>query len=276
MAVGEAIWRGVADHAIQTRIYLQDGKLRIDPASLQGPGGAIQARLNVDSSANPPSVALWAAAPGLAAGNLLATFGAPAGTSGTIDLNLDLHATGNTPQALAATLDGYAGLAVVDGEIENRWLAALLAETLRAANLPLDPGGVSQVRCGALRADAARGEVRLTALSLDTSKLKLDGDGSLNLGNETIDLHLHPQLRLGTLLSVPVRVSGAMRAPKVALDPGALAPGRIGIIIGGAPSPDTCGPALTAARAGHPGAAPPPPAPERKLKPADLLRGLLR
>ena len=108
--------------------------------------------------------------------------------------------------------------------------------------------------------------------------LTLDGEGNVDLGTEGIDLHLRPELRVGGGLSVPIRVGGTLAAPKMQLDAGALASGRVGIMLGGPPPPDRCGPALAAARDGQAGASAPPaaPAPARKLKPADILRGLLR
>ena len=274
-AIGEAVWRGAAYHAVDGRILLQDGRLRLDPLSMQGPGGALHGQLLADAAAQTASVT--AQGQGLAAGPVLAILGAPDTTKGTLDLDLQLQGRGDTLRAQAASLDGHLGLAMVDGEVDNRWLESLFADALRAANLPVEAGGTSRVRCLALRADASAGQVQLRALALDTSRLKLDGEGGLNLANETVDLHLRPQLRLGTALSIPVRLTGPLRAPKVALDPGAIAPGRVGVTIGGGPAPaDTCGPALALARDGHPGAAPAAPESTRPARPADLLRGLLR
>ena len=274
LAVGEAVWRGISYRAVEAALNVADGKLRLDPLTMQGPGGPMRAQLT--AAAAPPGVAATVQAPGLAAGPVLALLGAPEFSPGTIDLDIQLGGSGDTPRALAATLDGHLGAAMVDGEVDNRWLAALLAGPLRAANLPAEQGGRSHVRCAAIRADAKAGLVTLAALTLDTSRLKLDGAGTLNLADETMDLHLRPQLRLGALLAVPVHVSGALLAPKVALDPGVLGPGRVGLTIGGPASADTCGPALALARGGHPGPAPSEAEPVKPVRPADLLRSLLR
>ena len=276
-AVNEAAWHGAAYRAIDARLLLQDSRLRLDPASLQGPGGPVQLQLLADAAAEPPTAALTAHAPGLAAGPVLAALGAGEGSGGTVDLDVQFRAAGATPRAMAATLDGHLGVALVDAEVENRWLATLFGDALRAANVPLDAGGRSRVRCLALRVDAAAGQAQVRALALDSTRLRLDGEGGVNLVTEALDLHLHPYLRLGgTGVSVPVRLGGTLRTPKPALDAGALAPGRVGVLIGGAAPADACGPALALARDGRAG---PPPAaaePPRPPKPADLLRSLLR
>ncbi len=275
LGMGEAVWRGTAYRKLEMRLLLQDGRLRLDPLSLQSPGGPVQAQILADAAAVPPTLAIMARAPGLAAGPALAVLGAPEGTTGTIDLDVQLRGQGDTLRAWAATLEGHLGLAMVDGEIENRWLAELLGEALRAANLPVEPGGRSRVRCLALRADAMRGQARLRALALDSTRLKLEGEGGLNLADETLDLHLRPQLRVGATISVPLRVGGTFQAPKPALDPGALSPGRVGVLLG-APAADTCGPALAAARDGRAGPSPAAADPSRGVRPGDLLRSLLR
>ena len=81
----------------------------------------------------------------------------------------------------------------------------------------------------------------------------------------------------GFVLSGHVWLLAHLTPLQVALDPGAIAPGRVGIMIGGPAPADTCGSALAVARDGQPGPAPTTPEPPaRPARPADLLRGLLR
>ena len=260
-------------HAVQAHAVLQNGTLRLDPVSTAI--GAATARATLELVAQPPALHVTIDAPGLPFGPLSALAGGAATAPGTLDLRADLAGTGDTLRAVAATLTGHAGLALVDAQLDNAVLERLAAGPLRSANLSLDGGGTT-IRCAALRADSAAGRVDLRALTIDTSKFALDGSGDLDLADETLDLHLRPQLRLGGGLSVPVRARGTFVAPKVTLDPGAIASGRVGIVLGGAPPPDTCGPALALARDGNAGAPAAAPAPPKPMKPADLLRGLLR
>lgn len=261
-------------HAVQAHAVLQNGTLRLDPISTAI--GAATAHATVELAAQPPALHITVDAASLPFGPIAALAGGAATAPGTLDLRADLAGTGDTLRAVAATLNGHAGLALVDAQLDNAVLERLAAGPLRAANLSLDGGGGTTIRCAALRADATAGHVDFRALTIDTSKFALDGSGDLSLADETMDLHLRPQLRLGGGLSVPVRVRGTFVAPKVALDPGALAAGRVGIVIGGAAPADTCGPALALARDGQAGATAAPPPAAKPMKPADLLRGLLR
>ena len=274
----EVVWRGRPYKDVKARLVMQDGRAQLDPFSLMGPGGPVQGKLLADAASDPPSVALTLMAPGLAAGPVLMALGAPDGVTGTADVDLEVSGKGATWRALAATLNGRAGLAVADAEVENRWLQEVLGEVLRAANVPVEAGGRSRVRCLAVRADAAAGQVTTRALVLDTTRLRVEGEGGLALADERLDLHLRPQLLAGgAQITVPVKVAGTLRSPKPTLDPGAISPGRIGLTIGGASAADPCGPALALARNGRAGSVPAAvPEADRRVKPADLLRSLLR
>ncbi len=278
LTIADALWRGHHYRSVAAHLVLQDGKLAVDPASMAVGEQTITARLGADATAVPPAASVMVSAPSLPAGPALALIDGPEDATGVLDVRADLRGRGATLRAQAAALEGHVGVALVDGQVSNAWLQAWLGASLRAANLPVEAGGTSAVRCFALRAEAAAGHVQLRALALDTSKLKLDGGGEINLADETLDLRLRPLLRLGTSLSVPVRVRGTLLAPKVTLDPGAISPGRVGITIGGAAPADTCGPALALARDGQAGKLPEAAAAaeQRPLKPADLLRSLLR
>jgi len=274
LAVTEASWRGAAVRGVVTRVLLQDGRLQLGPATAQVPGGTASAQVSADAGAQTAGIVVQAQ--DLGAGPILALLGAPQGGTGTVDLDIDLHSQGASPRAMGAALSGHAGLAVVDGEFDVGGLLAAAGDVLRRANLPLEAGGRSRVRCLALRLDAAAGQVALGTLLLDSARLHLDGEGGLNLVDETLDLHVRPQVRLGVGgVSVPLRVSGPVRTPKVEAEIKGGA-GRQGLMIG-APAPaDDCGPRLAAARGGRAGTMPAAPAEAPRTKPADFLRSLLR
>ena len=278
LALAEVLWRNTAYHAVTGRLLLQDGRLRLEPLQAQVPGGAVQGLVLADAAAPAPTVAVELRAPGMDAGPLFAAFGAPELTTGRVDADVQLKGVGASVRAIAASLDGHVGLAMVDGEVDNRWLAGLFGDALRG--LPVELKGRSAVRCLAVRFDAAAGQATSRALLLDASRLHLDGEGDVNLADETLDLRLHALVRLGgTAIAVPVHLAGPWRSPRpqVAINGGA---GQGALVIGAAPGPDACPAQLTLARDGRAGpvpAAPSGPAEASRLpKPADLLRSLLR
>jgi len=278
VALAEVLWRNTAYHAATGRLLLQDGRLRLEPLQVQVPGGAVRGLVLADAAAPAPTVAVELRVPGMDAGPLFAAFGAPELTTGRVDAEVQLKGAGASVRTIAASLDGHVGLAMVDGEVDNRWLAGLFGDALRG--LPVELKGRSAVRCLAMRFDAAAGQATSRALLLDAARLHLDGEGGISLADETLDLRLHALVRLGgTAIAVPVHLAGPWRSPRpqVAINGGG---GQGALVIGAAPGPDACPAQLTLARDGRagpmPAAASGSAEASRLPKPADLLRSLLR
>ena len=73
----------------------------------------------------------------------------------------------------------------------------------------------------------------MRSLVLASSLLTMDGSGSLNLGAETLDLHVRPQARVaGTGIVVPMRISGPFRSPAAAPDAAAAIAENAGTVAG--------------------------------------------
>lgn len=247
LSVGALRIAGMAFADFVGHAVLRDGKLAVDPVGGQGAGGRVDMAANVDASVADPPVRLFLRGDGIGVKPLLATFGWPDDVAGNADVSIDLRSQGRTVRALAAGVDGHVALAIADGEIDNRMLSTALAGFLRAARLPGDLGeGRTDIRCLAMRLDAAHGLVAATTMVLDTTRLMLQGTGEVNLADEHMALRLRPMLRIGGPgLVVPIRVGGTLRDPKLALDSG----GMLGALMAGERrSADACAPALASAR----------------------------
>jgi AsmA protein len=305
LTVGELLSGGVSYRDLSGRLSLADGRLALDPFSANGPGGRMDLKLSVNARATPPPLAVSLHAPGMPLKPLLAALHQPNDITGNADIQADLHSAGDTPRALAAALDGQLGLAMANGELDNRLLGPTLGRVLHAVPQFASEaaglgGGRTPIRCLAIRADANNGIVRLSTLTLDTGRMLLNGTGTLDLRDEGIQLRLRPTLRAGIPIVIPTRVGGTFLAPKVEPDAG----GAVGGLASGVRNPlgalssalagerggDACGPALAAARgaaqsSAAPAAAsasalsPPPPAlsapPAKAPNAAAVLRGLL-
>ncbi len=273
LAFGQVRLGGVMYRDVAGRVELAQGRLAVDPWAGVSPGGRIEGRLVLDARPAEPELALAIAAPGLALKPLLTALGLPDDAAGALDVAADLTATGASPHAIASTLSGRLGIAMTDGELDNRLLATLV-EMLKVAKLPVDlfgGAGRTKLRCFATRMDAQRGVAVVSALVLDTGRALVQGGGVINLGDEILGLRLRPLLRTGNGNGIggvvlPIRVAGPMREPNVALDSGGAIEGIAGNIAGnlggfgrnplaalgkalvGERGGDACGPALAAAR----------------------------
>ena len=270
LRAGGVDYRDVAAHLV-----LAGGHLMVAPVSADTPGGAAQGALEIDAAKPSPSVGVMVHAPELALAPLLAALHLPGDAGGTAMLDVDLHGNGTTPRALAATAEGRFGIAMVNGEVDNALITRLFGKVLSSAHLPAELAGHTDVRCFALRLDATHGIAKVSAFTLDTSRLGVTGTGTVDLADEGLALQLRPVLRLGgNGIAVPVRVTGTLAAPQAALD--TMSDGRVGAVIGalsGAGQAESCGPALASARNGQPGPAPAAaPAGRDRINPGDLLR----
>ena len=199
---------------------------------------------------------------------LLRTFNLPNSAQGTVQVQLDASGSGDSLQPIAASLNGQFGLAMVNGVVDGAVLDRLFGSVLRAVNLPtnlIGSQGPVVVRCVAARLDASNGIGTFRALALDSSRLRMQGSGTVNFGNDTLNLTLRPQVRVGhTNIDVPVRVGGSLAAPTTSLASNQTQPRSLlgelasSLGLGGrAPSSgDICPAALSLARMGQPGPAP--------------------
>ena len=278
LQVGNLTFGGQQLQDLQAHLQVTDGKLALNPFRATSPEGAIIGGASLDASSDEPPVAVTLRSPAISAAAVAGLLGYPNGAHGNMQVDAQLNGTGQTVAALKASLDGHLGLAMVNGEVSDALLQSLIGPALDAAQVPGVGGGTSQVRCLAARFNFTDGVATVRALAADTSKLSLDGTGTINLQNQAVDMHLRPRLHLGpTEVAAPVSLTGQLGALKATLDP-VLGGGRVGISIGGAPAgPSVCAGQLAVARGGlggpMPAAAPAVPGFNIR-KPRDLLKGL--
>jgi uncharacterized protein involved in outer membrane biogenesis len=294
------IHSGGADYkAIDTHTVLKDGKLVIDPFAAQTPGGRLSGSVSADATQTAPPVHLVLHAPGLALKTILAAVHEPSFATGNLEVYADMHGAGDSPHAIAASLDGSLGLAMAGGTIDNRLLGSLLGKVLDSLNA-LDlvgKGGDSELKCFGLRMEAAHGNATIKPLALSSSLLTMTGAGTINLGQETLSLTLLPRARIaGTGVVIPVGVEGPIRDPAIKVNKLGAAERNVGTVAGaviGDATPlgilggllgadklfsattDICPPALAAARGqAVPEAAAKPAAKSASPNPAQLLKNL--
>ena len=270
LAADSLIWHQLTFTALQGHATITNGALSLNPFTGELPGGAVTASASLDASKDPATETLQVTAPALALPPLLHAFGLPDTAEGTAQVQLKAATTGDTPQAIASGLNGSFGAAAVNGVIDGGVVNSLLGAVLKTAGLTdpqLTAPGPAPVRCAALRLDAANGTGTVSALALDSLRLKLQGGGTMDFGKATLGLTLQPQLR-GQAATTQVTVSGGFAQPTLAAAHAPPAPGG-----------DICPAALSLARFGHPGPAAPPPgsfpspessAPQQPGSPANL------
>lgn len=210
--------------ALQAHATLQNGLLTINPLTAILPGGDVTAAAALDASKDPAAATVTLNAPALALGPFLKSLNLPNTAQGTINLQLNANATGDSPHDLASTIRGQLGLASVNGMIDGTLLDAVFGTALRTVGLPESVIGVQgpvPVRCFAVRMDAQNGIGTIRALTLDSSRLQVQGGGHVDFGAENLGVILLPQIAIsgGNQIGVPVEIAGSFSHPTTQVAP---------------------------------------------------------
>jgi AsmA protein len=308
LTVAGAIYHDVAAH-----LALRDGHLSLDPLAADTPGGHVSGTLTADAGAPDMPVSIGLRTRGLSLKPLLAGSADPDAASGTALIDVDLRGAGPTPHDFAASADGHIGVSISDGEIDDRLLGAIATDLLRSPRLADSLGAAAasgtaarttRLRCFAGRVDVSRGTASVTTLLLDSTRLTLQGSGTIAMGDEAVSLRLRPTLHIGGArggggqgVAVPLRIGGNLSDLKVAVDAGGAlealgsratnvpdrgvdpCPAALAAVAGPPPAPPPAAiPASTPAQAPPATAsqtAPVPAANQKMPNSAQILRGLL-
>lgn len=211
-------WRG-----LRTVVANQDGVLRLDPFNVTSPGGPVRGTVRLDARQTPPAVALTLRSEGrgLDLAAMRRAQGEAPGIEGRAEVILDLTARGATTRALAATLSGEVGIAMIDGRLAHAGMLRLGPDLLGML-LPGAPREGLPLRCLALRLTAEDGIANTRALLIETTNGRIEGTAAFNLRDETLAARLLPDVQLfGVQVRAPVGVGGTFAAPRVGVDPAA-------------------------------------------------------
>jgi uncharacterized protein involved in outer membrane biogenesis len=138
---------------------------------------------------------------------------------GAVRIDALLHGSGRSPHELAASLDGTVSAVLVGGRMTNTAFIMLTSASLEALGINVPAQGETSVRCLGLVASFTKGVGLVRTIALDTTYLQVDGNGQVDLAQETVSLKLHPLAQIaGSAIAVPVVVEGPFHAVKGRLD----------------------------------------------------------
>jgi len=269
--------------AFQGHAVLSNGVLTVNPLTALLPGGSVSVNAVLDATTDPAKATVSINAPALALSPFLKALNLPDTAEGTMQAELSASGIGDSLHDLLGSVTGQLGLAMVNGTIDGQVLSRLFGAILAAVDLPaglVGAQGPVAVRCFGLRMDANNGIGQIGALTLDSSRLLIQGGGSVNFGDETLAVIIRPHVRVaGDEVGVPVQIGGTFADPTTSVAPLAAVAGAAktavgltvslaeavpvgGSLLGGianrlgiGPNPDVCPAALALARLGNPGPA---------------------
>ena len=211
---------------------LKDARLSVDP--LQGllAGGALAGSARVEGAQTPPALRLALKGGGIDFSRLLQEAEISDQVDGELALDVALAGQGDSPHALASSLDGHVQAVSQDGTIDNALLRFLSAGLGDITGPLFGSADNAELNCIIGHFDIADGQATSRALVLDSGTFAIAGRGGLDLEAERVSLAFDTETSQPSLasLAVPFKVIGPMDDPSILPDPIAAAGDVVGTV----------------------------------------------
>ena len=225
--------QGVRLDKVKAGMSLTKGRLRFTPTGRLG-GGTFKARLSVDTRGKRPRIAMRIRGKGIGLGKVTAQIYDTQFIEGArADVNIDVAGRGNSVAELMAGLSGgiyvAAGKAIIHNERLERVSGDVVTAVLSTVAMQNPEDQTTHVRCGVVRVPVKNGLVSIDrTIAMETSRAAISVSGTIDLGNEGLDLGVDLVGRRGLSLGAGsfsglVRVRGTMAEPTVGADAAGIA-----------------------------------------------------
>jgi len=133
---------------------------------------------------------------------------------------------------MLAIANGKLGLVVAGGEISKLMMEKIGLHLWEILELKVTGDKLVKLRCGVADFDVKQGTMYADALIFDTEITTIVGTGSIDLGQETLDLTLNQRTKNTSPLAVrsPIHVRGSFAKPDVEVDKGVIAARGLGAL----------------------------------------------
>jgi uncharacterized protein involved in outer membrane biogenesis len=214
---------------LATMIHMKDGVLSLTPLNFDIAGGRFTANVMLDGSGKIDARAiraeLKAGARHLQLKQLFPKIEGMQATVGEVNADVSLSATGNSVASLLGSSNGEFKGVINEGSVSKLLLEEM---GLNIGSVVLTKViGDKQVKLNCMVTDFAvtKGLMRSRLFVVDTSEARIDIAGTVNLGNEKLDLTLKPDAKSMRVISLraPIYVGGTFKDPDVSVDKGVLA-----------------------------------------------------
>jgi uncharacterized protein involved in outer membrane biogenesis len=202
---------------VDMHVVVDHGVLKLDPVKIGLAGGQLSANGVLDTSGKVPRLQARIDARNLDLARIFPQLASPRGKTGRVGGYADISSTGNSVAALAAGLNGNGGLIMAGGEAST--LALILTNIDLAGAVPLILAGdkAAALHCAAASFVIKDGTLVPRLLIIDTSAVRVEGEGAIDLANERYDLRLKGKSKKFSVFALrgPIQISGTFRNPKV-------------------------------------------------------------
>jgi uncharacterized protein involved in outer membrane biogenesis len=208
----------LADGALHLK--LQEGRLDLDPALVNLPGGGMRLSMSYDLKESEVDFHVAARVESFDYGIIARRLNRADDVRGLFSMNLELAGRAPSLDSIMRNASGRLDIAVWPTELRsgmfNLWSANLVLTLLPL----IDPGIKSQVNCIVARLDLKDGDLRDDKILIDTTTVRIRGAGHADLRSEELAFVFRPRAKGPGLfrLQTPLRVSGTLTDQRFGVD----------------------------------------------------------
>jgi len=201
-------------------LKLQEGRLDLDPALVNLPGGGMRLSMSYDLKESEVDFHVAARVERFDYGIIARRLNRADDVRGLFSMNLELAGRAPSLDSIMRNASGRLDIAVWPTELRsgmfNLWSANLVLTLLPL----IDPGIKSQVNCIVARLDLKDGDLRDDKILIDTTTVRIRGAGHADLRSEELAFVFRPRAKGPGLfrLQTPLRVSGTLTDQRFGFD----------------------------------------------------------
>ena len=227
--------------AVRLGADLEAGVLNLDPVAFTFNRGSLNGTARINATRDIPYSAIDFRLSGYPLQSIVPAANGSSPISGLALGRARLEGPGASIHRFAANSKGSISLVVPNGEMRSAF-AELLGVNASAGLLRLLRGdqGRSPIRCAVADFNVSGGVARAQTFVIDTDVVLAKGSGTINLGDETLNLRIDGESKKPRLLRLwtPINVTGPLTQPRIGVDVGQMvAQGGLTAILGAVVAP---------------------------------------
>ena len=212
----------------ELKISLQDGRIQIDPLRLQLPKSSLQLQASLKPGRRASDATLRLLIDNFDFGVLTRISNPESDAGGTVNVDIDVSASASNMHSILSGANGYLDVAArlenVSSSLVDLWAVNLLSSVVSSA---IKDDKQPQINCAISRFRLESGLMTAEQLAVDTSRIRICGEGEISFVNESFDLVVKPKAKRPEFFSLatPLAVRGKFDDFRIGMKTGVLSLG---------------------------------------------------
>ena len=204
---------------------LEDGRLSVAPLQLDIPGGSVNVELAYQPTEKGVAAEVNARIDRFDYGVLARRIDSETDLGGKITLDVRLKSRAKTPDVIMQNASGHFDIAIWPESFKAGIFDLWAVNLFSSVTSEMDKGAGSKINCAVARFKMTDGLMSHKAILIDTSRMRVGGEGQVNFKTEKIDMAFAPRGKKPEFFSLatPIKVHGSFADFRVGVKTGALA-----------------------------------------------------